>query len=219
MTNVRRIFLLALVLALPLRAAETPPKTTFRTGGSSSAEELRAADGTWIGRTARTRHDFVPAPWAGEKARFLLTSKFTREERSDREGATDFRPLERVVIYLSMMAAGDDSAYKASRESVGILTLAGRGGASDRIVISRSPREDMGTPRVLVVEAGGKEPLDFARLKDARKGRRPADAVRGVTVVLDWGGGVVARIPVERDGFDLAEADLPKGFAGSHETR
>jgi hypothetical protein len=293
MTTPRRAFLpAALLLAHPLLAADVPPKTTFRTEGTSSAEELRAADGTWIGRTARTRHDFVSAPWAGEKARLLLTEKFVKEERSDREGATailvvtalktgaklydttpwtyraeaeevalsswstflettqkgccgaedlhrlvdletgheivafsgryaflaaDFRPLERVVSYLSMMAAGDDSAYKASREPIGILTLAGRRGPSDRIVISRAPREDMGTPRVLVLEAGEKEALEFARLKDAKKGRRAAEAVRGVTVVLDCGSGLIARVPVERDGFDLADAQLPRGITAARE--
>jgi hypothetical protein len=288
------LLVLALALSFPLHAADAPPKSVFRTEGASSAEELRAADGTWIGRTARTRHDFVSAPWAGEKARLLVTAKFTREERSDREGSTatlevtalksgakpydttawtyrtaaeetaisswssflettqkgccgaedlhrlvdletgreiaafsgryallesDWRPLERVVSYLSMMAGGDDSAYKAGKESVGILTLAGRGGASDRIVISRTPREDMGTPGVLVLEKGEKEPMDFARLKGARKGRRAAEVVNGVTVVLDWGSGLIARFRVERDGFDLEGAELPTGFTAAHAKR
>ena len=294
MTYVRRTSLLAVALSLPLFAADAPPKSVFRTEGASSAEELKGADGTWIGRTTRTRHDFVSAPWAGEKAHLLVTSKFTREERSDSEGSaatlevtalksgakpydtaawtyrtaaeesaisswssflettqkgccgaedlhrlvdletgreivafsgkyalleSDTRPLERVVSYLSMMAGGDDSAYKAGKDSVGILTLTGVSGASDRIVISRPPREDMGTPSVLVLEKGEKEPMDFARLKDAKKGRRAAEVVNGVTVVLDWGSGLVARLPVERDGFDLEEAELPKGFTAAHAKR
>jgi hypothetical protein len=291
MTHAPRPLLLALAFSLPLRAADAPQKSMFRTEGAASAEELKAADGTWIGRTARTRHDFVSAAWLGEKAHLLVTSKFTREERSDREGSTatlevtalksgakpydttawtyktaaeetaisswtsflettrkgccgaedlhrlvdletgrevaafsgkyallasDWRPLERVVSYLSMMAEGDGSAYKAGKDSVGILTLAGRAGASDRIVISRAPREDMGTPKVLVVEAGEKEPMDFAQLKNARKGRPAAEVVSGLTVVLDWGSGLVARFPVERDRFDLEGAQLPRGFASDH---
>jgi hypothetical protein len=294
MTRTPRPLLLAFALSLPLFAADAPPKPVFRTEGSSSAEELKAADGTWIGRTTRTRHDFVSAPWAGERAHLLVTSTVTLEERSDREGSTatlvvtalksgakpydttawtyrtaaeetaisswssflettqkgccgaedlhrlvdletgreiagfsgkyallesDTRPLERVVSYLSMMAGGDDSAYKAGNDSIGILTLAGREGASDRIVISRAPREDMGTPSVLVLEKGEKEPMDFARLKDAKKGRRAADVVTGVTVVLDWGSGLVARLPVERDGFDLEKAGVPKGFTAAHAKR
>jgi hypothetical protein len=292
MSHARAAVQLLLALSLPLHAADAPPKPVFKAEGAASAEELRAADGTWIGRTARTRHDFVYAPWLGEKAHLLLTSRFSREERSDREGAVatleiaalktgarpydtaawtfktsaeeialspwtsflettqkgccgaedlhrlvdletgrelsafsgryaflaaDTRALERVVAYLSMMA--DASAYKAGKESVGILALVGRGGVSDRLVISKTPREDMGTPKVLVLEAGEKEPLDFARLKDAKKGRRAAEAVRGVTVVLDWGSGFVAKILVERDGFDVAEAELPKGFTAAHEKR
>jgi hypothetical protein len=132
---------------------------------------------------------------------------------------SDDRRLERVVSYLSMMAGGDDSAFKAGKDSVGILTLAGRAGASDRIVISRAPREDMGTPSVLVLEKGEKEPMDFARLKDAKKGRRAADVVTGVTVVLDWGSGLVGRFRVERDGFDLEGAELPKGFTAARAKR
>ena len=294
MTHPRRLLPLAFAISLPLFAADAPPKLVFRTEGGSSVEELKAADGTWIGRTTRTRHDFVSAPWLGERAHLLLTSKFTREERSDREGSTarlevtalksgtkpydttawtyrtaaeetaisslssflettqrgccgaedlhrlvdletgreivafsgkyallgsDDRPLERVVSYLSMMAGSDDSAYKAGKDSVGILTLSGRAGASDRIVISRAPREDMGTPSVLVLEKGEKEPMDFARLKDAKKGRRAADVVNGVTVVLDWGSGLVGRFRVERDGFDLEGAELPNGFTAAHGKR
>jgi hypothetical protein len=86
-------------------------------------------------------------------------------------------------------------------------------------VISRAPREDMGTPLVLALEEGEAEPLDFARLKDAKKGARAADTVRGVAVVLDWGSGLSARVPVESDRFDLDRSALPKGFTAAREKR
>jgi hypothetical protein len=82
MKDAGRMFMLAFFVARPLHAADPPPKTVFRVEGTASAEEQRAPDGTWIGRTTRTRHDFVSAPRAGEHAHLLLTSRFTREVRS-----------------------------------------------------------------------------------------------------------------------------------------
>ena len=84
-TNARRKFLFAFALALPLRAADAL-RSVFTVEGTSSASELKTADGTWIGQTTQTRYDFVQqSAWTGSNGHILLTEKFVREERSDRE--------------------------------------------------------------------------------------------------------------------------------------
>jgi hypothetical protein len=291
----QRRFVLAAVLflVLPIRsnAAEKKPAPNppFRTEATSSAEERREPNGTWVGSTVRSRFDFVSASaWAGESARLLLAEKFVREERSDREGATsrlevkalktgakpydttawtlktaadeiafspwgdlletlrhgccgaedlhrlvdletgraivtfsekpaflrtDDRGLDRIVSYLSMMASREDEKFPEDRSVIGVLSLAGRTGSPRSILITRTPVEDMGTPRVLVKGPDDREGSDSVNLTDAKKGRAAGDVVGGVTVILDWGDGLVATIPVAHDGFDLPKAVLPKGFS------
>lgn len=289
-----RHFLFACILSVglgsPSRAADAPArKPAFRTEGLSSAEERHEPDGTWVGRTVRSRFDFVSASaWAGPSARLLLAETFVREERSDREGATsrlevtalksgakpydttawtlrtpadeisfsfwgdfletirygccgaedlhrfvdlesgrvvavfsekaaflaaDDRSLDRIVSYLSMMASREEITFPDEKNAIGVLSLSGRGGTASRVVFARVPVEDMGTPRVLVTGPDDSDASDFVRLPGAKKGRAAGEAVNGVTVTLDWGGGLVATIPVTGDGFDLEKAVLPKGFS------
>jgi hypothetical protein len=287
-----RFFACALSVGLgaPSRAADDPArKPSFHVEALSSAEEVRGPDGTWIGRTVRSRFDFVPASaWAGPAARLLLHETFVREERSDREGAVsrldvtalkngakpydtkawslrtpadeisfsfwgdfletirygccgaedlhrfvdlesgrvvavfsekaaflaaDDRGLDRVVSYLSMMASREETAFPDEKNAIGVLSLSSRAGTPRKIVLTRSPVEDMGTPKVLVSSADDPEGSDLVRLVAAKKGRAASEVVSGVTVTLDWGSGFVATIPVTHDGFDLDKAVLPKGFS------